>query len=103
MIGQCGLTWQPVPKEYTPSETALEIGYLFQRAFWHKGYAAEAAAGCRKYAFETMNAPKVCSIIRDSNAASMRVAERNGMKPVMTFVKHYYGMDMPHIIYETEK
>ena len=47
-----------------------------------------------------MNAPKVCSIIRDSNAASMRVAERNGMKPVMTFVKHYYGMDMPHIIYE---
>lgn len=102
MIGQCGLTWQPVPAAYAPSGAALEIGYLFRRDVWHHGYASEAAAGCRKFAFEVLKVPRVCSVIRENNAASRRVAERNGMKPVMTYVKHYYGMDMPHMIYETE-
>lgn len=30
MIGQCGLTWQKIP-----GETALKVGYLFNRAYWH--------------------------------------------------------------------
>jgi len=34
MIGQCGLTLQ----EFNSGEV-LEIGYLFQKAYWHKGYA----------------------------------------------------------------
>ncbi len=38
MIGQCGLTMQP-----WKGKEVLEIGYLFQRKHWHKGYAAEAA------------------------------------------------------------
>ena len=34
MIGQCGLTMQP-----WKDENVLEIGYLFERTYWHKGYA----------------------------------------------------------------
>ena len=34
MIGQCGLTMQDAD-----GEQVLEIGYLFQKAYWHKGYA----------------------------------------------------------------
>lgn len=94
VIGQCGLTMQECN-----GKQVLEIGYLFQKAYWHKGYATEAAVACRKYAFEILKAKEVFSIIRDNNIPSQKVAKRNGMKVVDQFVKHYYGMDMPHLVF----
>lgn len=94
MIGQCGLTMQPWKEE-----EVLEIGYLFERQYWHNGYAIEAATACRKYAFEVLGADEVCSIIRDSNMASQKVAIRNHMKKEDTWTKHYRGVDMPHYRY----
>lgn len=91
MIGQCGLTMQP----WKDGEV-LEIGYLFNRAFWHKGYATEAAKACKRYAFEVLKAEEVCSIIRDTNISSQKVALRNGMTKKDSLVKHYKGVDMPH-------
>ena len=91
VIGQCGLTMQP-----WKNDEVLEIGYLFQRQFWHNGYASEAAAACKKYAFEVLKADEVCSIIRDTNIPSQRVAERNGMTKKDAWTKHYRGVDMPH-------
>lgn len=91
MIGQCGLTMQP-----WKGEEVLEIGYLFERAHWHKGYAIEAAKACKKYAFEILKADEVCSIIRNTNTASQNVAIRNGMGKLDTWTKHYRGVDMPH-------
>ena len=94
LIGQCGLTMQP-----WKDREVLEIGYLFQRPHWHKGYATEAARACRQYAFEELGAAEVCSIIRDTNTASQRVALRNGMTASDTWTKHYRGVDMPHCRY----
>lgn len=94
MIGQCGLTMQP-----WKDKEVLEIGYLFERSYWHKGYAIEAAIACKKYAFEILEADEVCSIIRDTNIASQNVAVRNGMTIVDTWTKHYRGVDMPHLRY----
>lgn len=94
MIGQCGLTWQNWEER-----RVLEVGYLFQRAFWHHGYATEAAVACRDYAFGQLGAGEVFSIIRDSNLPSQRVARRNGMTQRGVFVKHYYGVDMPHLVF----
>lgn len=91
VIGQCGLTMQP-----WKNEELLEIGYLFQRQFWHNGYATEAASACKKYAFEVLKADEVCSIIRDTNLPSQKVAERNGMTKADAWTKHYRGVDMPH-------
>ena len=91
MIGQCGLTMQP-----WKGREVLEIGYLLQRARWHRGYALEAAAACKRYAFETLKAGEVCSIIRDTNTASQKVAVRLGMTVRDSWVKHYRGVDMPH-------
>ena len=91
MIGQCGLTMQP-----WKDKELLEIGYLFQREYWHRGYAVETAKACKKYAFEVLEADEVCSIIRDTNIASQNVAIRNGMAVTDTWTKHYRGIDMPH-------
>lgn len=94
MIGQCGLTMQP-----WKDNEVLEIGYLFQRAYWHKGYALESAKACKQYAFEVLDAQEVCSIIRDTNTASQNVAIRNDMILTDSWTKHYKGVDMPHYRY----
>ncbi len=98
MIGQCGLTQQD-----WNGTSVLEIGYLFKKKFWHQGYAAEAAQGCKAYAFDKLGAKEVCSIIRDTNFASMNVAIRNGMLVRGRFIKHYYNIDMPHYVFSVKK
>ncbi len=95
IIGQCGLTIQ-----HWKDRDLLEVGYLFQKAYWHKGYATEAARGCMEYAFEKLNAEAIYSIIRDMNISSRRVAERNQLSLIDTGVRHYRGIDMPHYLYE---
>lgn len=96
-VGQCGLTMQDWDGRQVP-----EIGYLFQRDYWHKGYAVESAKGCKKYAFEILKLPRVYSIIRDNNLPSQKVAQRNGMRICGKLVKHYYGMEMPHLVFCAE-
>ena len=98
MIGQCGLTMQPCK-----GREVLEVGYLFQKKFWHKGYASEAAIACKEYAFHTLNAAEVFSIIRDTNTASQNVAIRNGMKVVDRFIKHYRSVDIPHFLFSVSR
>ena len=97
MIGQCGLTMQ----NYKDNQV-LEIGYLFQKAFWHYGYATEAAIACRDFAFDKLNAEEVFSIIRDTNIASQNVAKRIGMTIKDRFIKHYRGIDMPHYLFSVK-
>lgn len=98
MIGQCGLTLQDWEGRRVP-----EIGYLFCKEYWHRGYATEAARACKRYAFDRLGLGEVFSIIRDNNAPSRRVAERNGMRVRGSLVKHYYGQDMPHVVYSVTR
>lgn len=98
IIGQCGITLQDVNGEWVP-----EVGYLFERAYWHRGFATEAAIACKEYAFNVLGLDTVYSIIRDNNIASQNVAKRNGMTVCGRIVKHYYGMDMPHLVYRAER
>ena len=77
----------------------LEIGYQLRKDKWRQGFAAEAAVACKHYAFETLGAREVFSIIRDNNFPSQHVALRNGMSVRGSFVKHYYGVDMPHLVF----
>ncbi len=98
LIGQCGLTCQQIP-----GEQVIEVGYLFHRAHWHRGYATEAAGAFLQYAFEVRQDKAVYAIIRDSNLASQRVAKRLHMRPFSRFTKHYRGVDMPHTVYKIDR
>lgn len=98
MIGQCGLTMQ----DYNSSKV-MEVGYLFQKKYWHCGYASEAATACKEYAFDKLNAKEVYSIIRDTNIPSQNVAKRNGMTCIGKFIKHYRGVDMPHFVFSVKR
>ncbi len=97
-VGQCGLTYQQIRGRSVP-----EIGYLLRKEFWHQGYATEAAAAVRDYAFNTLGFPRVYSIIRDNNLPSQAVALRLGMEVVDEIVKHYYNMDMRHLCYAVDR
>ena len=98
VIGMCGLLWWETDKEKVP-----EIGYLFNRAYWHNGYAAEAAVACKKYAFDVLGFDEVFSLIKDNNYPSMNVAIRMGMFVRGRYIKHYRGVDMPHYIFSARK
>lgn len=98
LIGQCGITMQKWKDEET-----YEIGYLFRRDCWHRGYAVEAATACKQYAFDVLGVERVCSMVRDTNIASQKVAERIGMTVVDREVKNFCGVDMMFLLYELRR
>jgi Acetyltransferases, including N-acetylases of ribosomal proteins len=97
-IGECGLTNQTVK-----GKSYVEIGYHLVKHYWHKGYGIEAARACKYYAFERLNKEEVVSIVRGTNIASMNVAIRNGMLIKRRFIKHNYGLDMPHYLFSVKR
>ncbi len=98
MIGQCGITRQRID-----DDEVLEVGYLFQRTHWHRGYATEAASACRDWAFRELGADTVWAKVRDTNLASMNVAIRLGMTVRRRFVVRYRGVDMPHLGFAVDR
>lgn len=74
LLGRCGLLAQEID-----GERQVEVAYALAPEFQGRGYATEAARACRDHAFRTLDVPHVISLILPDNAASIRVAERNGM------------------------
>lgn len=95
LIGQAGLM-----KSTINGEERVELGYILDNAYWHQGYALEAAHACLDYAFRQLELPSVCCSIRPENEASIRVAERLDMSLCGEHTVTYRGKDMLHLIYE---
>jgi [ribosomal protein S5]-alanine N-acetyltransferase len=90
VIGDCGFLLQEVNDR---QET--ELGYHIARQHWNRGYATEAARGCRDYAFRQLGLKRLMSLIRPVNLQSRRVAEKTGLTIEQEVVK--WGL--PHFIY----
>lgn len=97
-VGQIGLL-----KEEIEGETVWGIGYILLSRHCGKGYATEGARAMADYAFHTLGIPKLVCDIRPMNKSSIAVARRIGMTETGIFVKHYRGMEMPHLIFELER
>lgn len=74
LIGYCGLVPQTIA-----GEEEVEVGYKLAHAYWGQGLATEAARAVRDWGFMHLDVPRLVSIIDPANAASIRVAEKNGM------------------------
>jgi len=57
-----------------------ELGYTFDRDYWGRGYAGEAAARVFEYASSTMRFRRIVSVIHPDNAPSIRIATRCGAR-----------------------
>ena len=76
LIGYCGFFAQVVD-----DVEEIEIGYRLDPDWWGQGLATEAARAVRDHGFDGLNLPRLISLIHPDNAASQRVAEKNGMTP----------------------
>ncbi|MGI4791487.1 MAG: GNAT family N-acetyltransferase [Janthinobacterium lividum] len=74
-IGYCGLLPQTID-----GQEEVEVGYKLARAYWRRGLATEAAYAVRDWGFTHLAVLRLISIINPSNAASIRVAQKNGLR-----------------------
>jgi len=65
----------------------VEIAYDLNREFWGQGYATEAAAAVRDFAFGELGLQRIVSYIVPENIASRRVAEKIGLSEEKQFMK----------------
>ena len=98
MIGHAGISMQVYGDEELP-----EIGYMFEKEFWHRGFATEAAIACRDYAFAVLGMDTVYSVIRADNVPSRAVARRNGMRITGTAFRSVMGRMVTHYMYSIKK
>jgi RimJ/RimL family protein N-acetyltransferase len=89
-VGQVGIVTQEVE-----GERHAELGWLLHRPFWGNGYATEAAYACRDAAFRRWRYDHVISLIRPENEASVRVAQRLGLREARRV--RFHGFD--HLLF----
>jgi len=87
VVGQAGLMifdrrgWTPSTWVEAGSHAQPELGWSLIRAHWGHGYATEAAASVRSWAYEFRAIDRLVSLISPGNVRSQRVAERLGATP----------------------
>jgi RimJ/RimL family protein N-acetyltransferase len=87
VVGQAGLMifdtrgWTPSTWAEAGSHAQPELGWSLIRAHWGHGYATEAAAAIRSWAYEFRTIDRLVSLISPGNVRSQHVAERLGATP----------------------
>jgi len=90
VVGLAGLMifdrrgWTPSTWTSAGSHAQPELGWALIRAHWGFGYATEAAAAIRDWAYKSRSIDLLVSLISPNNVRSQRVAERLGATPTET-------------------
>jgi len=74
LIGGCGIRIQ--------NQVFMEgdLGYVFHRSYWGRGYATEATKAIIDFGFSKLKMHRIWATCDPSNKASARVLEKAGMK-----------------------
>ena len=87
MIGQAGLLhFRDYPDE-------VEVLYALGKAWWGKGYAAEAGRASLQYGFEKGELSRIYAVAYPENKASQRVMQKLGMVS-QGLTSRYFGIEM---------
>lgn len=87
VVGEAGLMvfdmrgWTPSTYANAGSYAQPELGWALIQEHWGRGYATEAAAAIRDWAWECRHIDRLVSLIAPDNVRSQRVAERLGAIP----------------------
>jgi RimJ/RimL family protein N-acetyltransferase len=90
IVGQAGFMifdtrdWTPSTWAQAGSHAQPELGWALMRPHWGHGYATEAAAAIRDWAYQSRSIDRLVSLISPDNVRSQRVAERLGATPTET-------------------
>lgn len=76
-IGFIGLFTPEFESHFTP---AIEIGWRLSSNHWGQGFATEGAKAVLDYAFRELKIPEIVSFTAASNAKSIRVMQKIGLK-----------------------
>lgn len=86
---------------YPEGWPGLEVGWFLDSHHWGKGLATEGGRASLEHAWRQLDADHVVSVIGRDNLASVRVAEKLGMRVEGTFrnigdlIQVVYGIDRP--------
>ena len=86
-LGICSLMVEP------DSPSSAELGYLFLRQAWGKGYATESSAAILELGFRRLGFHRVWGKCHTQNAASAKVMEKLGMTYEGTLREHVWLRD----------
>ena len=68
-----------------------EIGWTVFEHAEGRGIALEAAVAARSYAYDTLNWPRIVSLVDDANTRSVALARRMGAEPEEVFAHPTFG------------
>ena len=70
-----------------------EVGYVFHKDHWGKGYGTESLALVSDFAFESLKLHKLHARVVDANIASGLILEKNGYELEGRLKDHYFIED----------
>lgn len=71
-----------------------EIGYVFHKDYWGKGYGSEGLALLSDHAFQKLHLHKLHAAVVDVNIGSARILEKNGYVLEGRLKDHYFIDDI---------
>ncbi|QHQ63734.1 GNAT family N-acetyltransferase [Anaerocolumna sedimenticola] len=71
-----------------------EIGYVFHKDYWGKGYGSESVALLTDFAFDTLKLHKLHASVVDANIGSARILEKNGYELEGRIKDHFFIEDI---------
>lgn len=70
-----------------------EVGYVFHKNHWGKGYGSESLSLVSNYAFECLKLHKLHATVTDANIGSAKILEKNGFNLEGNLKDHFYIED----------
>lgn len=67
-----------------------EIGYVFHKNYWGKGYGTECVGLMSDFAFNSLSLHKLHAIVVDANIGSARILEKNGYVQEGRLKDHFF-------------
>ena len=91
VIGECG--FGDFKRDMTPSIAGkMEMGWALAAQVHGRGLASEAVAAALQWADDHKAGLQICCLIEENNAASIRIAEKNGFSE--TLRTHYHDHEI---------